>query len=158
MKKILCVGTMVLAMVATCVPAFAADENIGVSPFKPGTNTGIETRTTSKPGYFETYDIASLGKYKFSGQAANESLYTNYSFIGCTAYDIQVKNLKGSNAESLDVVVYKSPAIGTDKKLKSVTVKGQITKNISISSLKTGDRVFIEFKAPSHFSGWIDEG
>ena len=158
MKRMLSVGVMALTLMTTCVPTFAADGNVGVSAFKPGDGTSIETRTTDKPKNSEVYDLSVEKKYEFNGRAAYDSLYTDYNFTGCTAYDIQVSNAKGTNEDPLSVLVYKNPAIGTDKKLKSVTVNGRQTKDFSVSGLNKTDKIFIEFEAPSHFSGWIDEG
>ena len=89
MKKLIGIGIMALTLSTTCVPVFASQPNIGVSTVNPG----IETRSTSKPEFTETFDISMQGRYNFAGEALHEDLYTNYNLMGCTSYKVKVFSL-----------------------------------------------------------------
>ena len=151
MKKLIGIGIMALTLSTTCVPVFASQPNIGVSTVNPG----IETRSTSKPEFTETFDISMQGRYNFAGEALHEDLYTNYNLMGCTSYKVKVKNL--DKEKKLTVIVYKNPKIGFDSKLKTITINAGSEKTFNVDNLDTSERVYIKFETLCKFEGWIDQ-
>lgn len=156
-KKVSLLGLLITA--GTGLNALAATdigtENIGVSTQIPSSESSLE-RGSKVPS--ATWDVKSKGRYSFSGQAASESLYTNYLLTGDSWYNVTVKNLKASSDTSLSVQAYKKATFGADQKVGvTQTVKGQKSVNYTLTNnLTASDKVYLEFKAPSHFEGWIE--
>ena len=156
LKKIALLGELLSA--GTGVSAFASTgadaENIGVSTHIPTSELSLE-RGTGKPS--NVWNVKSQGRYYYSGQSAYNSLYTNYLFTGDSWYTVSAKNLKASSDTALKFQAYKQITFSPDKKIGvEQTVTGQKTVNYTLNGLSSSDKIYLEFKSPSHFEGYIE--
>lgn len=152
MKKrwIICLLTLCILVANTAVFAAENKDNYGLSIIKPY-ESEIITRGTKVPT--STWNIATDGTYEFAGQAAYNTLYTEYLLTGKKSYEISIYNKK-SYLEYLDVEVFRSK-FGADESLGTKTIQGQTTGKISVSNLNTSDKIYIAFYVPVHASGSV---
>lgn len=155
LKKIVLLGLLISS--GTGVNTLAATnvdtENVNVSTQLPSTETSLE-RGTKIPTAI--WNVKDKGKLNFAGQAAYESLYTNYLLTGDSWYNVYVKNLKAYSDTALTVEAYKKVNFLPDKKIGvTQTVKGQKSVNYTLNGLSSSDKIYLKFKAPAHFEGWI---
>lgn len=149
-KKLFSMFLLGACLASSTVSVFASsvEQNVGVSPIK---RWEVQTKETTIPT--TTWNVSDKGKYDFSGQAAKQTLFTNYLFTGKTNYSIYVDNKKAAT-NNLSVTVYKSKS-GLDSPIKTASVQGQYPSTISVSNLSSSDKIYVGFEAPSHFSGYI---
>ena len=158
-KKVSLLGLLITA--GTGLNALAATnsvaDNMGVSTQKPSFESSLESleRGTKIP---TAEWHSSNGAYSFSGSAEKSTLYTEVYLTGDSWYNVTVKNLKASSDTSLSVQAYKKATFAADQKVGvTQTVKGQKSVNYTLTNnLTASDKVYLEFKAPSHFEGWIE--
>ncbi|CAK7000613.1 hypothetical protein KQI38_05685 [Tissierella carlieri] len=152
MKKSFFISLLILCLLVANTVVFATENktNVGLSTIKPY-ESEITISGTKVPT--STWNIATEGIYEFAGQAAYETLYTEYLITGKTSYDISVYNKKGY-LDYLNIEVFKKK-FGFDESLKTQSIQGQTTKNFSVSNLKTSDKIYIAFYVPVHANGSI---
>ena len=134
-KKVSLLGLLITA--GTGLNALAATnsvaDNMGVSTQKPSFESSLESleRGTKIPTAEWHY------------------------LTGDTYYDVSLTN---KNSSALSVQAYKKATFGADQKVGvTQTVKGQKSVNYTLTNnLTASDKVYLEFKAPSHFEGWIE--
>ena len=155
-KKVSLLGLLITA--GTGLNALAATnsvaDNMGVSTQKPSFESSLESlESGTKIPTAEWH--SSNGAYSFSGSAEKSTLYTEVYLTGDTYYDVSVTN---KNSSALSVQAYKKATFGADQKVGvTQTVKGQKSVNYTLTNnLTASDKVYLEFKAPSHFEGWIE--
>ena len=123
-----------------------SDEDVGVTTLEP---TLIETFGTSMPS--GTHNVVTTGKaYSFAGQAAFEDLYTEKYITGKTQYTIYIDNKK-SYLDYLTVEIYTTDYGLVD----TVSVQGQTQKSFTLKNDSSSSKVYLRFKSPSHFSGYL---
>lgn len=157
LKKVVLLGLLISSGtgINTLAATPADTENINVSTQVPSMEVSLE-RGTKVPT--ATWNVKNKGRLKFSGQAAYENLYTNYLLTGDSWYSVSVKNLKASSDTALSVQAYKKKSGWVDDKKIGIvqTVRGQQTVNYTLNGLSSSDNIYLEFKAPAHFEGWIE--
>lgn len=141
--------SVVLAFMAvsTC---FAGTENVNVSTTKPGggQEDGISSYTVDKP--VEAYDLSSRA-YHFAGEAESSTLYTNYYFTNVSQLTISVHNTSDTN---LYIEVRKIIWTGVlDEKVERTVVYPGCSLYTVVTGLKSNEKYFLQFSAPSHFYG-----
>lgn len=142
---------LVLSVFTFVAPAaYAADENIGVSPNPPfiGTGNEIVPYSENKP---KTIWSWSNGQYNFEGYAQNVVLYTNYMFTGVELFKIVVTNMNKSTP--ITVRLQRSVG-GIDFSASTVKIPAGETATWfpeTTASLK----YYLSFSNPSNFEGYI---
>ncbi|MDF2903291.1 MAG: hypothetical protein K0S25_929 [Bacillus sp. (in: firmicutes)] len=155
MKKRKSVITLVL-MVMLCfssITVLAATKNIGVSTTLPNINgVGvIKPDSTSVPDQDQIYKNGS--SYDVNGSADNSNLYTNKCFKGVSSIDFSITN---NRSGSLKVKLGRYTSLGNCVYgIQTITVPGKSTTSSSFTDLSSGTYYFIQFPAPSDFSGTV---
>lgn len=154
MKKIsiICSLIICLTFILSCnLTAFAADnyEIKEVSSTSLGDNVSVvNPRSSSEPR--TGWNLATKGKYSFSGKSYNTGLYTNYYFTGVTAVKIYIKN---TGNDILTASFLKKQLI--NKELHSVDVSSGSSITYKVNKLDSSKRYMIYFIPSGTFSGYI---
>lgn len=132
---------------------YAADKNIGVSPNPEYISESvIQPYGTSAPR--NVWNLASKGRYNFSGQAKYDNLYSNYKLTGVSRAKIAVYNYSSS---TLTLKVVKDGFLYST--VLSTQVAGNTTKNPAVFyvNLDASKNYILIFMSPSNFSGYIEK-
>ncbi len=81
-------------------------------------------------------------------------MYSNFFFTGQTSYYGSVRNHK-AYSQGLTFQIYKDGWL-SDTRIYSDTIDGQRTESFKVINLKSSDKIYLKFLAPSHFEGYID--
>lgn len=128
-----------------------AGENIGVSENPPYLNeSSIQPYSTREPK--EEWNLATKGRYNFSGYATVENLYTNYYFTGVSKVRIHVEN-KGSG--TMTIKLLKKAFINSE--IHSTDLSKSSSTTYTVSSLDSSKKYMILFQATGNFSGYIEK-
>lgn len=103
----------------------------------------------SKPT--DTWNLASSGAYSFSGTANVSTLYSNYYLTGASSVEISVTNYSSKN--NLKVKLYKKSAWFFSESSVTVPKSGKTTW--TVTGLNSNTSYYLQFNAPSDFSGYI---
>lgn len=144
---------MALCMILSLlIPSVSfASQNLNVSTEPPvSSNGGITTYGLYTPATFE--DLHSYGVMTFSGNATGSNLYLNSGITNVTKVKIEIKN----NLSTSMVVVFMKSGFW-DSEISRTTVPANATLYYSIGNLDTSGKYYLEFHAPSNFSGTIQE-
>lgn len=138
-----------------CFPltAFASATNVGVSTTPPIVHDGsiIKPDSTSTPSKKSLY--ANGSDYTVDGSASRSSLYTNKCFKGVTEITYSITN---NSSKSLKVSLCSYTKLGNvNYGVKKVTIPANGTTSASFSNLSTSKYYFLQFAAPSDFSGTV---
>ena len=101
-----------------------------------------ETKSTSYPE--RVWNVAKKGKYEFYGKAEISKLFTDYCFTGKSSYYVSVEKY---NKAPLEIKVRKATM--------PYTVLQKFTLNGTNGGfpIKTKEKFFLQFNAPSNCSG-----
>ena len=117
--------------------------NIGVSTVCPD-DEDLQTKSVNRPS--KVWNIASKGKYTFSGNPGSQTLYTNFKFKGKTSYTFYVKN---SGKYSMTV-----KAKRLTKTYASTRISAGKSASVTFSNIKKDTEFYLTFEGSS-FSGYI---
>ncbi len=151
-KKVIGLFLMMMMLCFSSTNALAATVNNGVTSSVPViNNTGIQPYSTSCP---DTSDVYTNGTdYTVSGSASNSDLFTNKCFKGVSSIKYSITN---NRSASLKVkLCYYTSSGNVIYGTQSVTIPANGTTSASFTSLDSGKYYFIQFVAPSDFSGSV---
>lgn len=124
-----------------------SSSNIGVSPVPP--DESEMQRGTSVPS--KVWDIASNGKYDFSGSSHFQTLYTNYKFTGKNHYKVYVNNTGDS---AITVTAKRS-----GKTYAMTKITAGKSGSFEFSNIKSSTEFYIEIKTEDRdsfsFNGYV---
>lgn len=123
-------------------------DNIGVSYQLPK-NGEISTYGTGMPSEDDIYSNGSDNSV--SGSANNQELYTNYCFYGVKSISYAIKNNYSSD---IKIKLRRYNDIG-QQLVETKTISKKTTQYSTFSNLNSGYYYFIEFCAPTDFSGTV---
>ena len=130
-----------------------AETNEGVStefPTNPLSNIGgISTNSTSMPDKSSIYN--NNVDNPVYGTASSSSLYTNKCFYKVNSIRVRITN---NNSKSLTIKLRKYIPIGQTS-VETATIPANCTVSYPFSGLSSSTYYFIEFCAPSDFSGYV---
>lgn len=124
-----------------------------LSPVKVWASTSPLDLTRGLGEPRETWNLATKGRYNFSGKAVGSDLYTDYLFTGVDYVRIWVTN--HSNKKLL-VKVFEKGTLWGFNYVSSVECEPNNNTVWRISSLSKSKKYYIQFYAPSEFSGYIE--
>lgn len=153
LKQSIIVFLCTLFVIGNCSTVYAADKNIGVSPNPEYISESvIQPYGTSAPR--NVWNLASKGRYNFSGQAKYDNLYSNYKLTGVSRAKIAVYNYSSS---TLTLKVVKDGFLYST--VLSTQVSGNTTKNPAVFyvNLDASKNYILIFMSPSNFSGYIEK-
>lgn len=153
LKQSIIVFLCTLFVIGNCSTVYAADKNIGVSPNPEYISESvIQPYGTSAPR--NVWNLASKGRYNFSGQAKYDNLYSNYKLTGVSRAKIAVYNYSSS---TLTLKVVKDGFLYST--VLSTQVAGNTTKNPAVFyvNLDASKNYILIFMSPSNFSGYIEK-
>lgn len=153
-KQMIIAFMCVIFAIGGCVSAYAADNNVGVSP-KPSyiNQEGITTYGTKEPK--QNWNLSTKGRYNFSGVAENNSLFSNYKLTGVSRAKISVYNY---SSETLYMSVLKDGLI-FNQTIQSNQIAGNTTsKPVTFYvNLDSSSKYILFFEAPCNFKGYIEK-
>lgn len=128
-----------------------ANENFGVTEHPDYLyNASIEPYSTSEPK--KEWNLATKGRYNFSGYATVENLYTNYYFTGVTRVKIHVKN---SGSGTMTVILLKKALINSE--IHSTNISKGEGPTYYVNGLSSSKKYMLLFQASGDFSGYIEK-
>ena len=107
---------------------------------------------TNKPSESLYVDLSNGSTLAFSGEAANETLYTNKNFTGATKIAYTITNHTNTR---LTVKFYKSNGIFATK---TIRVEANATLSGTIDGFDQNTLYFLSFSHPSNFEGALTKG
>lgn len=88
------------------------------------------------------------GKYEFSGEANNSTLYSNHYFTGKSNVEYRLENYSDSK---LTVKIYKKNGLTA---VETLTMRAH-TKGGGMITLDKNTEYYLKFQSPSHFYGYV---
>lgn len=155
MKKKKSVITLVLiaTLCFSSISAYAATKNNGVSTTVPANSEigVIKPDSTSVPDQDQIYKNGKSNDVE--GSATHDSLYTSKCFKGVTSIDFSITNNRSSSQK---VKLGKYTSLGNCVYgIETITLSGNKTTISSFKNLSSSTYYFLEFPAPSDFSGTV---